>query len=71
MFLALASSDPMDAYDWLKKNRLTFLSIPGFRCGVYEDVGTLLEKAKDFEYSQGEIHMLGLLHAKLKPLEGK
>lgn len=69
-FIALLDDDPMVAYQWMKGNRLCFLSIPGFKCEVFEDMMTLCEKGERLGFSSSEIAKFKLLAGKLNPLEG-
>mmetsp|Transcript_7980 Transcript_7980/g.17116 ORF Transcript_7980/g.17116 Transcript_7980/m.17116 type:complete len:538 (+) Transcript_7980:138-1751(+) len=71
LFLAIANEDPMVGYQFLKENRLSFFSIPGFKGEVYETMGILLDRAKPLGYSDGEKRMFQLLRDRLQILEGK
>lgn len=68
--LAIMDNDPMVGYQWMKGNRLTFLSIPGYKSNVYEDMKQLCEEGDRMGFSKNELQMFELLAAKLKPLEG-
>jgi len=71
LFLVIADVDIMVGYQWLKQNRLSFLSIPGFKCKIYETMKLLSEKEDGFlGLSSREIRMLDLLATKLVPLKG-
>ena len=54
----------------MKENRLSFLSIPGFKCEVYENMNTFLSKGKAVGFTDGELRMIELLRNKLEPLKG-
>ena len=71
-FIALFDADPSVGHNWMKKNRLSFFSIPGFKGSVYENVYKILEKEKVLDQMKPEdITILRGLAKKLKPLEGK
>ena len=72
VFLALAGEDPLIGYEWLKRNRLSFFSIPDFKGEVYETMNLILENNDEATgFSEGEVHMISLLRDKLEPLAGK
>lgn len=72
MFLAIANNeDPMVGYQFLKTNRLSFFSIPGFKGGIYETLGLLVERSKLLGYTPNETRMFQLLRDRLQVLEGK
>jgi hypothetical protein len=70
MFFGILDEDPMVAYNWMKTNRLSFLSIPGFKCQIYEDITLLYEKGKALGYTDNDIRMFKVLAEKLEPLKG-
>jgi hypothetical protein len=70
-FFAILDADPMTAYDWQKGSRLQFLSIPGFKIQIYEDVLELARKGKqELGYTDEKVRTFEMLADKLKPLEG-
>eukprot|EP00546_Thalassionema_frauenfeldii_P013911 CAMPEP_0178927602 /NCGR_PEP_ID=MMETSP0786-20121207/19301_1 /TAXON_ID=186022 /ORGANISM="Thalassionema frauenfeldii, Strain CCMP 1798" /LENGTH=170 /DNA_ID=CAMNT_0020603097 /DNA_START=6 /DNA_END=518 /DNA_ORIENTATION=+ len=72
LFLALANVDPLVGYNWLKQNRLSFVSIPGFKCKIYETMTLLSQEKEGFlGMSSNEIKIFGMLATKLEPLKGK
>ena len=71
MFICLADRDPMVGYNWHKENRLSFLSVPGFKCKIYENMKFLASNGKSFGFEEGKIRMFELLRDKLECLEGK
>jgi len=71
LFLCLADHDPFVGYNWLKDNRLSFLSIPGFKCKIYENIKSLVTDGKSLGISEGKLRMFELLRDKLECLEGK
>ncbi|KAL3822005.1 hypothetical protein ACHAXA_002991 [Cyclostephanos tholiformis] len=71
MFLAIGNKDPIVVYKFLKQNRLSFLSIPGSKVGVYEAFGLLMEQAETFVLAPNEIRLMKLLRERLRVLEGK
>lgn len=70
LILCLVHSDPLIGHKWMKENRLSFLSIPGFKCKVYENLGALVKEREALKLSEGELSMITLLRNKLEPLEG-
>mmetsp|Transcript_10642 Transcript_10642/g.23503 ORF Transcript_10642/g.23503 Transcript_10642/m.23503 type:complete len:526 (-) Transcript_10642:54-1631(-) len=72
--LAICHTDPMVLMDWMKQNRLAFLSIPGYKCMAYEDVRMLQAKGAAGGVSVGltepDMNMLELLGDAIQPLEG-
>lgn len=70
-FLALFDKDPMVGYRWMKQNRLSFFSIPGFKGEVFENVCNIMEKREVLNLTDQDVALLAVLADKLKPLEGK
>ena len=70
IFFAVADKDSTVAYKWMKSNRLSFLSIPGYKSKIYESLCTMVSKAASLEFSERKVKMVTLLRDKLKPLEG-
>lgn len=71
-FICLFDSDPSIGYNWMKKNRLSFFSVPGFNGRVYENVCKILEKEKVLNQLEDEdLTILRGLAEKLKPLEAR
>jgi hypothetical protein len=60
----------MVALNWMKGNRLSFFSIPGFKSEIYEDMTKLCREGERFGYTKHDIRMFELLLEKLEPLEG-
>jgi len=71
VFLAIADTDPMVPYNWMKGNRLSLLSIPLFKCGVYENLDKMVTKGSILGFSNENIEMFRILRDKLEPLRGK
>jgi len=71
MFIALADPDPEVAYQWLQRNRLSFVGIPGFKSSIYESLEKFVEKWEVFGFTEDERQRLELVRDKLKPLKGK
>merc|ERR1712232_276854 len=44
IFIALLDKDPAVGYNWLKSNRLSMMSIPGFKGRFVEDLEAIVEK---------------------------
>ena len=44
IFIAMLDKDPMVGYNWLKSNRLSVFSIPGFKGHIVEDMETIVTK---------------------------
>jgi hypothetical protein len=70
VFVAILDEDPMVAMKWMKSNRLTFFSIPGFKGRIYENLILLQEKGKDIGFSDTDVKVFEMLADKLKTLEG-
>lgn len=71
VFLALVDKDPMVGYKWMKANRLSFFSIPGFKSGIVGDLARLTTNGEKLGFSASEVEMFSLLHEKLQPLKDK
>ena len=71
VFICLFETDPTAGYQWMRKNRLSFFSIPGFKGEVYENVCKILENKKMLSLQEHDVAILRGLAYKLKPLEGK
>lgn len=71
MFIALVDNDPMVGYKWLTVNRLSMLAVPGFKCGIYDDLNEMVVKREVLGLSNCESEMLTLLSNRLSLLEGK
>lgn len=71
LIIALANVDPLVSLDWIKKNRLSMLSIPGAKSHVYEDLCEMHKKSSILKFSQKSIRMIEILKDKLKVLEGQ
>lgn len=61
---------PQVALSWLKSNRLSIFSIPGFKGHIYENTCKLKEKYMLFGYTESEGKMFALIADRLKCLEG-
>ena len=72
-FFALADRDPLVPFEWMRQNRLSFLSIPGVKSGIYEMLGTFLQKETSqlIGYTDNQLAMIAVLREKLQVLEGK
>jgi len=71
MFVALVDKDPMVGVEWLKSNRLSMLSIPGFKAGIVEDLELIVEKGKTLGSDPEKLEMIRKVAVKLEPLRGK
>ena len=71
VFFSLVDKDPMVGYKWMKANRLSFFSIPGFKSGIVDDLSALSTQGKMLGFKEDEIEMFTLLHEKLLPLKDK
>jgi len=69
VFLAIVDKDPMVGYQWMKSNRLSFFSIPGFKSGIVEDLTKLIKDGKEIGFAENEIKMFELLRGKLEVLK--
>lgn len=70
IIFAIVDRDPMEVINWFKGNRLSFLSIPGFKSGACDDTRMLSTKQNVFDLSDAEVSMMKLVGEKIKPLEG-
>lgn len=70
MFVALLDEDPMVAMKWMKANRLTFFSVPGFKGQIYENLQLLQSNGKNFGFTERDIAVFEMLAEKLEPLKG-
>ncbi|CAB9518109.1 expressed unknown protein [Seminavis robusta] len=70
VFLSILDKDPLVGHKWLKQNRLSFFSIPGFKGEVCENLHRMIEAKDNFRFSDEEVDKLKLLAEKLQPLQG-
>ena len=70
MFIAILDKDPMVAIKWMKGNRLTMFSIPGFKGRCYEQMLLVCEKGKSLGFSENDIRTFEMIADKLEPLKG-
>jgi len=70
--LALANKDdPIKTLNWMKKNRLSMLSIPGAKSKIYETLSSMLKLSESTDFfSKAKIATIGILQDKLKVLKG-
>ena len=61
---------PDVAHQWLRRNRLSPFSIPGFKGLVYERTCKLAEQYKTYDFTDAEGKMFEIMADRLKPLEG-
>ena len=71
IFLAIVDKDPMVGYEWMKSNRLSFFSIPGFKSGIVDDLNKMIEDGEKLGFTDNEIRMFKLLSGKLEVLKDK
>jgi hypothetical protein len=71
LFFCLYDKDPMIAYKWIKGNRLSFFSIPGFKGHLYENITMITSEGHDLGFSDEDVKLHQLLSTKLEPLKGK
>lgn len=71
MFVALLDKDPMVGFKWLKTNRLSMLSIPGFKGRMVEDLELIVEKGQTLGSDPKKLKMIRKVAKKLEPLRGK
>ena len=71
IFIALLDKDPMVGYNWLKSNRLSVFSIPGFKGHVVEDMNSIVAKGKELGSPADQLEMIQQVADKLEPLRGK
>jgi len=73
VLMAICDKDPLVPMGWMKQNRLSFLSIPGYKCMLYKDIGNLQVKGADVEkvgLTEQDMRMLEPLIEKIQPIEG-
>merc|ERR1712157_582273 len=71
MFIALLDKDPEVGYEFLKSNRLSMMSIPGFKGRFVEDLELIVEKGKRLGAPSDQLEMIQKVAEKLEPLRGK
>merc|ERR1712176_477545 len=71
MFIALLDKDPMVGYQWLQSNRLSMMSVPGFKGRFVEDLELIVEKGKHLGAPSDQLEMIQKVSEKLEPLRGK
>merc|ERR1712176_362333 len=71
MFIALLDKDPMVGYQWLQSNRLSMMSVPGFKGRFVEDLELIVEKGKHLGAPFDQLEMIQKVSEKLEPLRGK
>merc|ERR1712176_535978 len=70
IILAILNEDPMVSLKWMKENRLSLLSIPGFKSKAYENIEILCNEDNKAVTSENEINMLELVAEKIEVLKG-
>jgi len=70
VIFAILDKDPMVAMNWMKQNRLSFMSIPGFKSRACSNIRFLCSKENNLEESEAYVNMLNLVGEKITPLEG-
>lgn len=70
-FLALLDKDPMVGYQWLKSNRLSMMSVPGFKGRFVEDLELIVKKGKALGSPVDQLETIQKIAEKLEPLRGK
>ena len=70
IIVASLDQNPLATIDWMKQNRLCFLSVSGSRTKSYEDIQMLCAKGLSLGLSESEVSMLQVLGEKLLPLKG-
>lgn len=71
IFFAVVDKDPMAGYEWMRSNRLSFFSIPGFKSGLVADLTKVVEDGNKLGFTENEIAMFELLRGKLGVLKDK
>ena len=69
--LAILDRDPLVTIEWMKKNRLCFLSIPGSKTMSCEDIRMLQIRGESLGLSELDTSMFQVLLDKLRPIEGQ
>jgi len=70
VLFAILDKDPLVTLQWMKGNRLSFLSIPGVKAAVVEESQLLVDKGKSLGLTDRDLKMLEVVAEKIKPLEG-
>jgi len=70
LWLAFLDKDPKTGYKALKSNRLSLLSIPGFKLGIYEDMVGLVAKRAELGIPDRMAEMDAKLMARMEVLKG-
>lgn len=70
VFISILDKDPMVGYNWLKSNRLSMLSIPGFKVHAVEDLELIVEKGKVLGSPPDQLEIIQKVAKKLEPLRG-
>ena len=70
-FLALLDADPMVGYRWLKANRLSMFSVPGFKGSVVEDMEAIVAKGRILGAPPAQLNIIRKIAEHLEPLRGK
>ena len=70
IIFATLDEDPIIPLNWMKQNRLSHLSIPGFKSRACDSIRLLCNKYNNVVKSENYLKMLELVGEKIKPLEG-
>ena len=68
--LAILDRDPLVTINWMRQNRLCFLSVPNSKVFTHDDIRMLLRRGRLLGLSEFELSMLPVLEKKLGSLDG-
>lgn len=69
--LATLDRDPLVTINWMKQNRLCFLSVPGSKTSSCEDIRMLRTRGRSLGLSEFNLSIFQVLEDKLRSLEGQ
>lgn len=70
VYMALLNKDPLESIKWCRRNRLDFLTVPFYKCEVYEYMRKMAADYNGLGFTQVEAKQFSMLADRLKPLEG-
>ena len=71
VFVAIFGTDPSEGHKWLKANRLSFFSVPGFKGEIVENLEKLIEEKDTFHYNDEDVADFRALTEALESLRGR
>ncbi len=64
--LAILDRDPLVTINWMRQNRLCFLSVPGSKAKSYDDIQMLQSRGRSLGLTEFDLSMLQVLEKKLR-----